>query len=230
MGRRGADPGRRRRPGPRCSSTRSAPPSPPARSAWRRRCWRPCNPYLIWHDVHLNREVLDGLLAALLTLLVVLTIQRRSLRIAGARRCGRRSRDPRQRSARSCSRLRSPPISSGPSTPRRLGVLAGAALVVASAIAVAPWVVRNDVSVGCATMTTDARALWKANNPATFEILRHGGWIDQVPELPGAPPWPELAADLTLSGQADDGLTSARRCGSIAARCCTSGGRSRARS
>ncbi len=61
--------------------------------------------------------------------------------------------------------------------------------------------VRNDVSVGCATVTTDARALWKANNPATFEILRHGGWIDQVPELAGAPPWPELAADLTLSGK-----------------------------
>ena len=32
-------------------------------------------------------------------------------------------------------------------------------------------------------MTTDARALWKANNPATFEVLRRGGWIDQVPEL-----------------------------------------------
>ena len=28
-----------------------------------------------------------------------------------------------------------------------------------------------------------------------------GGWIDDVPEFPGAPPWPELAADLTLAGQ-----------------------------
>jgi 4-amino-4-deoxy-L-arabinose transferase-like glycosyltransferase len=158
------------------------------------------NPYLIWHDVHLNREVLDGFLAALLTLLVVLTIRRRSLRIAGAAGVAIGL------AILGNARLALLPLALGAYllwavTPRRLGILTGAALVVASAIAVAPWVIRNDVSVGCATVTTDARALWKANNPATFEILRHGGWIDQVPELPDAPPWPELAADLTLSGK-----------------------------
>ncbi|HEU5490008.1 MAG TPA: hypothetical protein VFU84_04370, partial [Gaiellaceae bacterium] len=43
-------------------------------------------------------------------------------------------------------------------------------------------------------------ALWKANNPNTRAVLDRGLWIDDVPELPGAPPWPEYAADLTLAG------------------------------
>jgi hypothetical protein len=32
-------------------------------------------------------------------------------------------------------------------------------------------------------------------------VLDRGGWIDDVPELAGAPPWPEFAADLTLAGR-----------------------------
>jgi hypothetical protein len=74
-------------------------------------------------------------------------------------------------------------------------------VVVGAAVAVAPGVVRNKVEVGCFALTTDSRALWKANNPATYDVLARGGWIDDVPELPGAPPWPELAADLTLAGR-----------------------------
>ena len=54
--------------------------------------------------------------------------------------------------------------------------------------------------VGCFVLTTDTRALWKANNEATYETLDRGGWIDDVPEPPNGPPWPELAADLTLAG------------------------------
>jgi len=158
------------------------------------------NPYLIWHDVHLNREVLDGFLAALLTLLVLLATKRTPIRLAalagvatGLAILGN-------------ARLTALPLVLAgfllwSVVPRRQAAYAALALVVAAALAVAPWVARNDASVGCATVTTDARALWKANNPATFEILRHGGWIDQVPELAGAPPWPELAADLTLSGK-----------------------------
>ncbi len=157
------------------------------------------NPYLIWHDVHPNREIVDGLLAALLTLLVVLAVRRASIRIAalaglaaGLAILGN-------------ARLILLPLAlagylSWTIAPGRRGLWAAAALVVVAAVTVTPWVVRNNVSVGCPTITTDARALWKANNPATFEILRHGGWIDQVPELPGAPPWPELAADQTLRG------------------------------
>jgi hypothetical protein len=72
-------------------------------------------------------------------------------------------------------------------------VLAGAALVAGAAVVVMPWVVRNDVSVGCFTVTTDARALWKANNPNTYRVLTHGGWIDAVPGIPGAPPTPQDA-------------------------------------
>ena len=54
--------------------------------------------------------------------------------------------------------------------------------------------------MGCFVLTTDTRALWKANNENTHETLARGQWIDDVPEPPGAPPWPELAADLTLAG------------------------------
>ena len=54
-----------------------------------------------------------------------------------------------------------------------------------AALVLAPWVVRNDVQVGCFAITTDARALWKANNLNTYDVLARGGWIDDVPEHPG---------------------------------------------
>jgi hypothetical protein len=73
-------------------------------------------------------------------------------------------------------------------------------LVVGGAAAVlAPWVVRNEVEIGCPTITTDTRALWKANNPATYDVLANGGWIDDVPDLPGVPPWPEQAAGISVA-------------------------------
>jgi len=79
--------------------------------------------------------------------------------------------------------------------PRRQTVLAGGALVGACVLVILPWPIRNDVQVGCFTLTTDARALWKANNANTYRVLAHGGWIDDVPPLPGAPLTPEQAAD-----------------------------------
>ena len=42
----------------------------------------------------------------------------------------------------------------------------------------APWVVRNKVAIGCATITTDTRALWKANNPATYDDPG-ARWLDR---------------------------------------------------
>ena len=79
----------------------------------------------------------------------------------------------------------------------RLAALIPAFAVVAvAAVVVAPWVVRNQVSVGCFTLTTDGRALWKANNPNTLRTLEHGGWIDDVPPIPGAPPTPQDAGDI----------------------------------
>ena len=42
------------------------------------------NPYLVWHDVHLNREVLDQLVAAALILCTLVAADRRSVRWATA--------------------------------------------------------------------------------------------------------------------------------------------------
>ena len=53
-----------------------------------------------------------------------------------------------------------------------------------AAVTVSPWVVRNKVELGCYAITTDGRALWKANNPDTYKTLSSGLWLDQVPDLP----------------------------------------------
>jgi hypothetical protein len=76
-------------------------------------------------------------------------------------------------------------------------VLAGAA------VAVAPWLVRNDVNVGCLTMTTDGRAMWKANNPLTYDLLSHGHWIDNVPASSPRPPEPGHLTPEEARGQYD---------------------------
>ena len=55
---------------------------------------------------------------------------------------------------------------------------------VLAVVAVAPWVVRNKVEVGCFAITTDARALWKANNLKTYGHPPKGLWIDNVPDIP----------------------------------------------
>ncbi len=83
--------------------------------------------------------------------------------------------------------------------PGRRAVAAALLVVVGAAAVTAPWVVRNRVVIGCATITTDTRALWKANNPATYDVLAGGGWIDDVPDLPGVPPWPEKAAAISVA-------------------------------
>jgi hypothetical protein len=71
------------------------------------------------------------------------------------------------------------------------------AVVAAAAVAVSPWVVRNRVQIGCFALTTDGRALWKANNAQTYGVLASGGWIDDVRDPPGHPfPNPEEARDI----------------------------------
>ncbi len=154
------------------------------------------HPYLMWHDVHLNREIVDGFLAALVTLLVVLTTERNSVRLAACTgaACGfavlgnaRLALLPAVLAVYLALLL----------TPRRRAVGAAALVVAVALLVVSPWIVRNRISVGCVALTTDARALWKANNSSTYEVLARGDWIDQVPQLAGAPPWPELAADIT---------------------------------
>jgi 4-amino-4-deoxy-L-arabinose transferase-like glycosyltransferase len=148
------------------------------------------HPYLIWHDVHMNREILDGFLAAAIVLLTIILRSRPSLRIAAllgvALGCGILGN----------VRLALLPVLVAGFVLWRGGIdrrlIAPVLLTLAvTALTVAPWVVRNRVSVGCFTVTTDARALWKANNVNTYDTLTHGGWIDAVPPYPGAPPTPE---------------------------------------
>jgi hypothetical protein len=157
------------------------------------------HPFLVWHDIHLNREILDGLLIALVALLALVAAERRSgllaLALGGAAGVtilgnARLALLPLLLAAFvALSRERS-----------RRSVLLAAAVVAGAAVAVLPWMARNEASVGCFVLTTDTRALWKANNEFTRETLDRGGWIDDVPEPRGGPPWPEKAADLTLAG------------------------------
>jgi 4-amino-4-deoxy-L-arabinose transferase-like glycosyltransferase len=149
------------------------------------------NPYLIWHDVHVNREIIDQLLATAIVLVTLVAVARRSTALAavdgallGLALLGN-------------TRLALLPIVVAAYVAWRVRSLVPAAvLLVAAAIAVTPWLVRNEVSVGCVTLTTDSRALWKANNPNTYRILELGRWIDAVPNLAGAPPSPEQAANI----------------------------------
>jgi 4-amino-4-deoxy-L-arabinose transferase-like glycosyltransferase len=150
------------------------------------------HPYLVWHDVHLNREILDQFLAAAITLLTLLLAARPRLQLGallglalGLGILGN-------------VRLAALPLLVAAFVVWRAGWGREAAVAVgislaAAAVVVSPWVIRNRVSVGCFAVTTDAKALWKANNVNTYRTLTHGGWIDDVPKYPGAPPTPEEA-------------------------------------
>lgn len=149
------------------------------------------NPYLIWHDVHVNREIVDQLVLAAIVLSTLVTVERRSLRFAtltgaliGVAILGN-------------SRLLAIPVVIAAYLVWRLPawrLQAAALVVVASAIVLVPWVLRNDAHVGCAAITTDGRALWKANNAGTYATLAAGKWIDDVPQPASFPPTPEFAA------------------------------------
>ena len=150
-------------------------------------------PYLIWHDVHMNREILDQLLAAAVVLLTLALVQRPRTElgialgaVAGVAVLG------------NVRLLFLPLLVAGFALAYagRAAAVPAVAVVAAAAVLVAPWVIRNRVFVGCATVTTDARALWKANNPSTLGTLEHGGWIDDVPPIAGAPPTPQDAGDV----------------------------------
>jgi Dolichyl-phosphate-mannose-protein mannosyltransferase len=147
------------------------------------------NPYLVWHDVHVNREILDQLLAAALVLLTLLLAERR--RSAGfAALLGLVL----GLAILSNTRLLLLPIVVAAYLlwQARAWQPVVVALVVC-ALPLAAWAGRNAASVGCFTLTTDAKALWKANNANTYRTLASGAWIDDVPNYPGAPPTPEQA-------------------------------------
>jgi 4-amino-4-deoxy-L-arabinose transferase-like glycosyltransferase len=156
------------------------------------------HPYLVWHDVHVNREILDGLLAAAMVLLALVAFERRSLPFALA------TGAVAGLAILSNARLLLLPLVLAPYVAWRVrpvgrAVVAALLVVLGAAAVTAPWVIRNEVVIGCATITTDTRALWKANNPATYDVLARGGWIDDVPDLPGVPPWPEKAAGISVA-------------------------------
>ena len=154
------------------------------------------NPYLVWHDVHLNREILDQLLAAALVLCVLVAADRRSLTWSvGAGICAGLA-------ILGNVRLSALPLVLAAYLLLRNGwSWAPVALVAAAAVTVTPWVVRNKVQVGCFALTTDGRALWKANNLQTYGLLTHGKWIDDVKDPPGHPfPNPEEARVIYARG------------------------------
>jgi 4-amino-4-deoxy-L-arabinose transferase-like glycosyltransferase len=154
------------------------------------------NPYLVWHDVHLNREILDQLVVAALVLSALVAADRRSLRWAvaagvygGLATLGN-------------VRLALLPVVLALYLLARTGwSWAPLAVLAAAALTVTPWVVRNRVEVGCFALTTDGRALWKANNLQTYGLLSHGKWIDDVQDPPGHPfPNPEEARVIYQRG------------------------------
>ena len=150
------------------------------------------NPYLVWHDVHLNREVLDQLVAAALILCALVAADRRSVSWAtaaglfgGLAVLG------------NVRLIFIPLVVAAYLVIRNGWSWAPVALVVAAALTVTPWVIRNKVEVGCLALTTDGRALWKANNEQTYGLLAQGKWIDDVKDPPGHPfPNPEEARDI----------------------------------
>jgi len=158
------------------------------------------HPFLVWHDMHLNREILDGLLIALVALLALVVAESKGALLALALGAAAGL------AILGNARLALLPLVLAafvalPLERSRRSLLLAAAVVAGAAVVVSPWIARNKISVGCLALTTDTRALWKANNQNTRETLDGGGWIDDVPEPPGGPPWPELAADLTLAGK-----------------------------
>jgi 4-amino-4-deoxy-L-arabinose transferase-like glycosyltransferase len=147
------------------------------------------NPYLVWHDVHENREIIDQFLAAAIVLLVLILAGRKSLWLAAVLGVTLAV------AILGNTRLLFLPIVCCAflvGRERRTWAVVGVVLA-GCALALVPWAVRNKVSVGCFTLTTDTRALWKANNPNTYATLAAGKWIDDVPPLPNEPPTPEFA-------------------------------------
>ena len=149
------------------------------------------HPYLVWHDVHMNREILDHLLAACVVYLTLHCAERFTPAaclalgaVLGVAILGNVRLEALPFVLLAYLAWRRRPTAAG-----TLAILAGAALLVM------PWVIRNRADVGCWAVTTDARALWKANNLNTYATLQSGQWIDHVPQPKSFPPTPQDVYD-----------------------------------
>ena len=160
------------------------------------------HPYLVWHDVHLNREILDRLLAAALVLLALVAAERertlcwrpRSAPSPGSRSSGTRaSRCCRSSLALYVAWRRGPgEARASPLVARRRRRGARASRRGSSATR----------SRSAASRSRPTRARSGRRTTRTRTTCSHrGGWIDDVPALPGAPPWPEDAARPHAAGQ-----------------------------
>jgi 4-amino-4-deoxy-L-arabinose transferase-like glycosyltransferase len=145
------------------------------------------HPYLVWHDVHMNREILDHFLAAAIVLLTLKAAEHFTPGrgaalgvVLGLAILGN-------------VRLEALPlvVLAYIFVRGRRSALAAGAVLAAAAVVVMPWVVRNRADIGCWAVTTDARALWKANNLNTYATLKSGQWIDHVPQPKSFPPTPQ---------------------------------------
>ena len=145
-------------------------------------------PYLVWHDMHGNREILDQLLgAAMFGLALVARTPLMGAALGAVTGVAILSN----------SRLVLLPLVftayllwRQPTASRITRTLVAVLVPATAAVVLAPWLIRNKVEVGCFAVTTDARALWKANNLGTYDTLRRGGWIDDVPDIPQRRPNP----------------------------------------
>jgi 4-amino-4-deoxy-L-arabinose transferase-like glycosyltransferase len=147
------------------------------------------NPYLIWHDMHVNREIVDQVVAAALVLLTLIVAERPTWKLAtllgavtGLSMLGN-------------TRLIGIPVLCAVYLAFRLPRVRATAIVcslvlVGATVVVMPWLIRNEVNVGCFAITTDGRAMWKANNPLTYGLLSSGQWIDNIGQHPPRPPEP----------------------------------------
>jgi 4-amino-4-deoxy-L-arabinose transferase-like glycosyltransferase len=151
------------------------------------------NPYLLWHDVHMNREIVDQVVLAAILLVALAAVRLPSLLwplllgiLLGLAILG------------NTRLVLLPLVFAALLAVRGAGNRAAGAVcvLVASAVIVAPWVIRNDVQVGCLAITTDARALWKANNANTYATLAAGKWIDDVPQPRSFPPSPQDVSEI----------------------------------
>ena len=126
------------------------------------------HPYVVWHDVHLNRELLDGFVLTVLTLCALAAYERRSLPLAAATGVAAGL------AILGNARIVLLPLVVGiyVAWRMRLGqALTAVALVVgAAALDVTPWVVRNEVQVGCYAITKAGSIVRRASRAVPLPL------------------------------------------------------------